>query len=309
MQLTFRQLVFAITCAAAVVTSVGLQVAPAAASFLGADGRIAFSRSPPRTGQHVFTITPSRRGLKQLTFGNTLDFTPAWSPGGRLVAFARLNSTATLDVFVVGTNGAGLAQITHDPAGTASGEPAWGPDGRAIAFTRGPLDGSAPSQIYTMNVDGTAPRRLTSCAVDCRAAAWTQGTIAYVQGEAARSSIWTMRPDGSHKRRLTGAGADHPDFSPTGSMIAFDRPTAGGGSAIYVMDRSGRHVRRVSGTRGIHQDPVFSPNGTLIAFSAGAKSRLALYTMTVAGRRLTRITGGLDSSFQPSWQPVLIAPV
>jgi TolB protein len=289
-----------------------LHVAPAAASFLGADGRIAFSRSSPRAGQHVFTITPSRHGLRQITFGDTLDFTPAWSPGGRLLAFARSSSSATLDVFVVRANGTGLVQITHEPAGTASDEPAWGPDGRAIAFTRGPFTGGSPSQIYTMNVNGTGLRRLTNCTVDCRAAAWTQGMIAYVQGEPPHSSIWTMRPDGSDKRQLTGAGADHPDFSPIGSMIAFDKPTAGGGSAIYVMDRSGGHVRRVSGTRGIHQDPAFSPNGTLLAFAvgrAGSASRLALYTITVAGRRLTRITGGLDSSFQPTWQPVLIAPV
>jgi hypothetical protein len=42
--------------------------------------------------------------------------------------------------------------------------------------------------------------------------------------------------------------------------------------------------------------------------AAGPKSKLTIYTITLQGRNLRRVTGGVNSSFQPSWQPVLIAP-
>jgi TolB protein len=211
-------------------------------------------------------------------------------------------------VFTVLPNGSGLTRITNGPPGTANGEPAWSPDGRSIAFTRGPFSGNSPSQIFRVRADGRHLKQLTHTSVDSRAADWTNGLIAYVQGEPPNTSIWTMRPDGTHQRRLTApsSAADHPDWSPDGKLIAFDKQLANDSSAIYVMDRNGRHKRRVSGTRGVHEDPAFSPNGALIAFAAGQQSALSLYTVTLRGTQHKRLTGGKGSNFQPSWQPLAV---
>jgi Tol biopolymer transport system component len=300
--------------AAAVLIASAFVPAPVAhATFLGADGRIAFTRSPVRTAQNIYSIIPSGHGLRRVTSGNVVDFAPSWAPSGTVLAFSRLNSTGGLDVFTVGANGSGLSQVTHGPQGIANGEPAWSPDGRSIAFTRGPFTGSGPSELYRMRLDGTGLRQLTRNRIGSRTPAWTNGLIAYVQGEPPHSSIWTMRPDGTHKRRLTGlsSATGHPDFSPTGSQIAFDRLLPNGSAAIYVMDRDGRHVRRITGGRGIYEDPVFSPNGTLIAFAAGSTtSKLSIYTVSVEGGERRRVTvAPAGSSLQPAWQPVLIAPV
>jgi TolB protein len=277
------------------------------ATFPGRNGRIAFARTGPGQAiQNIFTVAASGGPIKRVTSGNTVDFTPSWSPTGTLIAFGRLNSTGGLDVFTVRPTGGGLKQITNGPPGTANGEPAWSHDGHAIAFTRGPFSGSSPSQIFRMRANGKGLKQLTHSAVDSRAADWTSGLIAYVQGEPPDSSIWTMRPDGSHQRRLTalGSATDHPSWSPDGRLIAFDKQLAGGSSAIYVMDRSGRHVRRVTGIRGIHEQPAFSPNGALIAFAGGPKSQLSLYTITPRGKHLTRLTTTQGSNFQPDWQPL-----
>lgn len=285
--------------------------AQASATFLGSNGRIAFARSAANGDQHIFVVIPNGRDPRQVTSGKTFDSTPSWGPGGHVFVFSRRGATGGLDIFAARANGSGLTQITNGPQGIANSEPAWGPDGRSIAFTRGQLSGAAPSDVYRVGTDGKGLTRLTDSSAGDHSPAWSNGLIAYAQGEPPRSSIWTMRPDGSHKRRLTGvsSGAEHPDFSPTGSMIVFDRQFTDGGSAIYVMDRNGRHLHRVTDSRGIHEDPVFSPDGTLIAFAAGPSSRLALYTITVAGKKQTRVTAATNSSFGPSWQPVLIAPV
>lgn len=283
----------------------------AGATFLGASGRIAFVR-PTRDGDfHIFVITPSGRALRQLTNAGTSDFTPAWSPDGSLIVFTRRSGSGGLDVFEIRANGSRLAQITDGPPGMDNTDPSWSPDGQSVAFTRGPSSGSGPTQIYTMRIGPARAKQLTNDTSGTSAPTWTAGLIAYVQGQPPHSSIWTMRPDGSHKRRLTGlnSGGDDPDFSPTGSMITFDRRSAHGGSSIYLMDLDGRHMHRITRAGAFDFDPVFSPDATRIAFAERSKGRVALYTITPQGKQLHHLTGGVMPSSEPSWQPTLIAPL
>jgi Tol biopolymer transport system component len=272
------------TFAAWLALSALLAPEAARAAPSGVNRKIVFVRVLAGETQHIFSISSSGTGLKQLTSGNTLDFAPSLSPNGKLIAFSRLGTNSNLDVFTVHPDGRGLRQLTHSAHGEANGLPAWSPDGGSIAFTRGPFMGGSPGQIYRMRADGTHLVQLTHSAVDSSMPAWSKGLIAYVQGEAPDSAIWTMRPDGHGNRRLTGAksGAEHPVFSPDGTLIAFDRQLGHGASAIYLMARNGKHQRRITGTRGIHEDPAFSPDGSLIVFAASSRSsNVALFTIAV----------------------------
>jgi hypothetical protein len=48
------------------------------------------------------------------------------------------------------------------------------------------------------------------------------------------------------------------------------------------MARNGKHQCRITGTRGIHEDPAFSPDGSLIVFAASSRSsNVALFTIAV----------------------------
>jgi tricorn protease len=59
---------------------------------------------------------------------------------------------------------------------------------------------------------------------------------------------------------------------------------------LFVADLDGRNVRRLTSDQGIESNPVFSPNGETIAFSAQYEGNTDVYTVPVAGGSPTRLT-------------------
>jgi Tol biopolymer transport system component len=87
------------------------------------DGRqLAFS-----TDAGVFIATPDGKASGRLIVAARLPGRPAFSPDGRQVAFAATTGAKHpyRAIFTVGTDGAGLRQLTHGPYD--SGDPAWRP--------------------------------------------------------------------------------------------------------------------------------------------------------------------------------------
>ncbi|HVT72003.1 MAG TPA: S9 family peptidase [Lacunisphaera sp.] len=74
--------------------------------------------------------TPPRR----LTFGATLDTSPAWDPHGRRIAFVRTVEKEKPQLFLLDLVAGGEARpLTHAPDGAT--DPLWSPDGRLLLYT------------------------------------------------------------------------------------------------------------------------------------------------------------------------------
>jgi dipeptidyl aminopeptidase/acylaminoacyl peptidase len=91
---------------------------------------------------------------------------PRVSPDGRQIVFtlSSLDLDANkrrTDLWLVGADGAGLRQLTHDDASDTNGT--WSPDGRTIYFlsTRG-----GSSQVWRQSLDGGAAQPVTSLPLD-----------------------------------------------------------------------------------------------------------------------------------------------
>src|SRR5258707_9635479 len=59
---------------------------------------------------------------------------------------------------------------------------------------------------------------------------------------------------------------------------------------LWVADRDGKTPRRLTGDLGVESNPVFSPDGRLIAFSASYDGNTDVYVVPVAGGTPTRLT-------------------
>jgi dipeptidyl aminopeptidase/acylaminoacyl peptidase len=81
--------------------------------------------------------------IQPLTWGVYDERNPAWSPDGRLIAFAsnRTNdpdANDNTDIFTIAAQGGRITQLTRDPGGDDN--PVWSPDSKEVAFIHMPND-------------------------------------------------------------------------------------------------------------------------------------------------------------------------
>src|SRR4051812_21350316 len=96
-------------------TTTGVPKAPAQAAFPAADGKIAFRRyfDADQTSGAVFTIDPDGTHERQVTKPppQTVDAQPAWSPDGKLIAFARCRADKPWGIWPAPPDGSGAHAV------------------------------------------------------------------------------------------------------------------------------------------------------------------------------------------------------
>lgn len=114
--------------------------------------------------------------------------------------------------------------------------------------------------------------------------------IAFVLGSET-SFLYTATPDGSDAHALTDFGVEDPDWSPDGSMIAFNSERAGH-SHVFVINADGTGLRQITSGDGYEGHPGWSPDGKDLAVDRAGPSREheGIHILSVADGTITRIT-------------------
>jgi Tol biopolymer transport system component len=127
---------------------------PAAATFPGQNGKIAYSRWDG-TDSEIYTTNSNGTEETQLTNNTTSDFGPTWSPDGSKIAYMRRVS-GQAEIYTINPDGTEETQLTNNT--TSDLWPTWSPDGSKIAYQ----GGSAPDyDIYTIPATGGTATFLT----------------------------------------------------------------------------------------------------------------------------------------------------
>jgi TolB protein len=121
--------------------------------------RIAYSVDRAAQTAHIWVVPAVGGHPQALTAGDVRDLHPAWSPGGRFIAFVRYENTVSpiSHLWLMNADGTEPHPILADGEHHAS--PAWSPSGGRIVFSRG-LEEAA--ELYTVGLDGSRLRRLTA---------------------------------------------------------------------------------------------------------------------------------------------------
>ena len=213
-------------------------------------------------------IVPTAGGAaRPVTDAAVNSTSPSWSPDGTRLAYAS-GSGSTSQIFICDcAAGGAIRQLTHDLAYPATA-PLWSPDGKAIMFQRAVPSVSPPEAVVTYRDERDRPRVIT----------------------------WA-----SYKREGTG-------FLDHRRTQLFVVPIAGGNARQLTTCPMGIGGPTSASERNLGIGaPVWSPNGTTIAFVTYADEdrdgQCDVWTVRVADGALTRVTphdGGYGS---PVWSP------
>ncbi len=311
------------------------------AAWLGANGRIVYA-DPANGGIWIMDADGGNR--QQLTTGS--DFFPSWSPDGSTIVFER-EALVTQG----GNASPGIPPDIHylridtvgEPIIIGSGQrPAYTPDGLNTVsdfnefIQRVPIDGIDPVRITSDDAwFDTAPVSGPELADPLAASGGPDGPlIAFLRkpfeltngpvplglgggpGAPPTNDIWTTTPDGLSQTQITNTplvseGAS--DWSPTGDRLTYTDDTG-----IVVRTFPGNVTQTIfPALPGAYpDDPVFSPDGTTIAFTlvefpingiSGAVSLTrTIYTIPAGGGTATAVpgSGANPAELHPDWEPV-----
>ena len=253
----------------------------------------------------LFTACHSTEPPKSPT-SPTEPTTPPSTPPPNAQSAWRIAFVSTRDgspqIYVATEDGSTIRRLT-------SGEhPAWSWDGQRIVLHR--WSAESPSQIVTINVDGTNERVVGRGGFF---ASWSpDGTkIVYGTGVGAPDGgIHVMNADGSGVTRIVGDAFarspydDHvhgPTYSPDGKHIAFVRTNYEEPWQIYVVSPDGSSPHRVIDGNFIptQDEPSWSPDGSMLAF----QTYFGIATVNADGSDLRGRLSNAPYVEDPDWSP------
>lgn len=219
---------------------------------------------------------------------------PAWSPDGSTIAFSSKRA-GTFDLYSMKADGTETHRLTATKDDDT--HPSFSPDGKRIAFQRG-------DDIFVMSADGKAAHSISQEFGSAADPAWSPDGhwIAYVRrlpGDTIRE-IWIRRPDGSGAHRLTSLHGTsiNPAWSPDGKRIVFASDIVGSLYDLYLVGRSGGHVRRLTRSGPDTFEPAWSSDGSTIAFTQDG----AIKSVDLQGKE-SALTSSSNNDSSPAWNP------
>jgi Tol biopolymer transport system component len=293
----------------AVPVAIAQSATPAASAPHALKEKIVFVRADPSIGvSSMRSITVAESGPGAIG-DQSNEVTGGGSPGGMVTTThdapdlqgRAVANPKTSEIALMNPDGSGVTRLR-----VFGSDPMLSPDGAKIVYCS--LRDAIYSQIYVMNSDGGASKRVTDVKTgDACGPAWSPdgkkiAYYAFANTQPSRNpEIWLMDADGSNPKKLTDHGMD-PSWSPDGRQIAY-ASRRDGIFQIYAMKADGSNVRRLTKDKSEDSNPAWGPAGNAIAYiSATTDDRRGLFVMNPDGSEPQRLIFSKHQDFCfPSW--------
>lgn len=280
---------------------------------LSPDGRTAVvtvSRPNYETDRYeasLYAVDVTTGATHQLTFDRKHVGSPQFSPDGRTLAFLAPDTADRTQIWLMPMDGGEPRRLTSHHTGVE--QYSWRPDGGAIAFA---------SSDSVAKRDGEA-RHLTTFKVGDQ--------DLFLRESVTPQHIWLVDTNDRSTRRLTsgawtlefvlppGSPPSPLSWSKDGKTIAFAQvvaPQSGKLDSVHVqlLDVATGATRSLTSARRFENNPVFSPDGSTIAYWYPREGRGDLgyvnevWIAPAVGGPPRSITHGLDRNlFGAQWMP------
>jgi TolB protein len=212
-------------------------------------------------GRGSVLVQPLAGGAAQQAPGTAaaLNITPAFSPDGRLLAYAHSDESGT-DVYLANVADRCCAQRLTVGRFADNLSPTFSPDGRRIAFvsTR-----AGPPQIYVMAADGTDQELLApfdyGATGSSNAPEWSPdgANVVFHREVSGSPQLFLVDVAGRRVRQLTSSGRNEdPTWGPDGRHVTFVSDRSGR-RQLWVIDVETGRVRQLD-TPGAARLPAWS---------------------------------------------------
>jgi Tol biopolymer transport system component len=223
--------------------------------------RVAFcvkrlDRKENRYTSHLYVMALEGRSRpRQLTRGLVLDAQPAWSANGRDLAFVSDRDGEKTNVWILPLEGGEPRQLTKLSGGPVASL-SWSPDGKELLF----------EHISVPKVDPEERKRQATYKHITELLHKEDG-FGFFRGE-----FWTIwKANAKTGRAVALTAGDHhdrsPRWSPDSKRIVFfssrrdDRHKWSDQTDIFVMDRNGRGLKKITEGSGSREVPRWSTDG------------------------------------------------
>ncbi len=268
----------------------------------GRDGfartRIAFVNG--QTGhKEVYVMDYDGEGVKRLTDDKSIDLLPRFSPDGTKIAYTSYRA-GNPDLYLIDLETGKVSVVSNEQGLNIAG--GFSPDGTKLLMTlsrgRSPnlymkdmITGKVSRLTYHFGADSTP-----TFSPDARQAA-------FVSDRSGNPQIYLLDLATKRTRRLTNLNwCDSPAWSPTGEWIAFaGRANRFDKMDIFLVDVTGSQVRQLTHGEGSNEDPTWSPDGRVLAFSSTRDGRRRIYAMDADGSAPRPVGDVPGPSSTPSW--------
>lgn len=257
---------------------------------------------------HLWIINADGSSHQKLTSREVNESQPRWSPSGDRIAFLSTTAEGT-EIYIYWIKSgqfAKISQLDRSPSSLT-----WSPDGKYLAFSM--LVPQKPPVIAKLPAKPKGAKWAANPRITDRLKHEADGR-GYL--EPGFRHLFIISAEGSAPRQITQGNFNHGgvlSWSPDSSSILFsanrneDWEYNFVNSEIYKVDITTKNITALTDRNGPDYSPVFSPDGSKIAFISyedkiQAYQLRQLYIMNSDGTNKRLLTGSLDRSISsPKW--------
>jgi TolB protein len=254
---------------------------------LNADGLIIGTVQKTATGLRVEMRLYNAR-TRQSAYGRVYD-----SPNPRRIAHTMSDE---LHASQRALKGVALTKLTFDSDR----------DGEKMPGT---VEKRETKEVYISDYDGDAQTRVTLGKTLNVFPRWSpdKQSIAYTSYRRGGANIFISNIYKGTLEEVT-TGRDESwlaAWSPDGTRFCFaSSRDNNGNSSLYIVNRDGSGLRRLTNHASINMSPTWSPSGTQIAFTSDRTGAPQIYIMSADGTgNTTRLTSAESYADKPTWSP------